>query len=58
MQYVSSGCSELTGYPSESLLYNRDRSLLVLLHYIVNPYKGNGKELLKAGYLSSMNMKL
>lgn len=26
MQYVSIGCFDLTGYPVESLLYNRDRS--------------------------------
>lgn len=26
MQYVSPGCFELTGYPAESLLHNRDRS--------------------------------
>ena len=31
MQYVSSGCSELTGYPSESLLYNRDRSFVSII---------------------------
>ena len=26
MQFVSAGCFDLTGYPPESLLYNRDRS--------------------------------
>ena len=26
MQFVSEGCEPLTGYPAESLLYNRDLS--------------------------------
>ncbi|MGI6731686.1 MAG: putative bifunctional diguanylate cyclase/phosphodiesterase [Anaerovoracaceae bacterium] len=31
MQYVSAGCLELTGYPPESLLHNRDKSFFSII---------------------------
>ena len=33
MQFVSAGCFELTGYPSESLLHNRDISYNGIIAY-------------------------
>jgi len=32
MELVSQGCLELTGYPSEALIFNRDRSYASLIH--------------------------
>jgi PAS domain-containing protein len=59
MQYVSEGCFNLTGYPPESLLYNRDCPIMISSPpNTAKPCGMNGNEFLQKGSRLNMSMRL